>query len=92
MGEGMDLSLKRLEEALRIRRQIDSLERRLFALIGGGRSTSTSTSSKKRAGRCRMSAATRVKLAAPARGRWARGKRGGTAREGSGNTGPKERR
>ena len=59
----MDLSLRRLEEAVGVRRQIDALEQRLAALVGGGRSTSTSTSSKRPTGRRTMSAATRAKIA-----------------------------
>jgi len=65
----MDLSLRRLEEAVGVRRQIDALEQRLAALVGGGRSTSTSTStsSRRTTGRRTMSAATRAKIAAAAR-------------------------
>src|SRR4029077_365422 len=68
----MDLSLKSLEEAVSIRRQIDTLERRLASMLGSAPAThSTSTS-----GRRRISAATRAKLAAAARARWARQKAG----------------
>jgi len=72
----MDLSLRRLEEAVGVRRQIDALEQRLAALVGGGRSTSTSTSSRRTTGRRTMSAATRAKIAAAARARWARARSG----------------
>ena len=68
----MDLSLKSLEEAVSIRRQIDTLERRLASILGTAPAHSTSTS-----GRRRISAATRAKLAAAARARWARQKAGG---------------
>jgi hypothetical protein len=63
----MDLSLRNLEEAVSIRRQIDNLERRLNTLVGGsagGRAGATTTG---RRGRRRMSAATRAKLSAAAR-------------------------
>ena len=68
---GMELSLKTLEEAVSIRRQIDTLETRLASTLGG---TSTHVISK--SGKPRMSAATRAKLAAAARARWARLKAG----------------
>ena len=35
----MDLSLRRLEQAVSVRRQIDALERRFAGLVGGGRAT-----------------------------------------------------
>src|ERR1700736_2355311 len=67
----MDLSLRSLEEAVSIRRQIDTLERRLASMLGSAPAHSTSTG-----GRRRISAATRAKLAAAARARWARQKAG----------------
>jgi len=69
----MDLSLKSLEEAVSIRRQIDTLERRLAAMLGSAPAHSTTSTG----GRRRISAATRAKLAAAARARWARQKAGG---------------
>src|SRR5436189_5365198 len=68
---GMELSLKALEEAVSIRRQIDTLERRLASVLGG---TPTGTTTMRDRGR--MPAATRAKLAAAARARWARLKAG----------------
>src|SRR5438876_6656271 len=68
----MDLSLKALEAAVSIRRQIDALERRLASVLGG-----TSTPLKPKSGGRRMSAATRAKLAAAARARWAKQKASG---------------
>jgi hypothetical protein len=65
----MDLSTRNLEEALSIRRQIDALERRLRALVGGG---DTFTTAPRHGGRRRMSTAARAKIAAAARARWAR--------------------
>jgi hypothetical protein len=65
----MELSLKALEEAVSIRRQIDAFERRLASILGG---TSTPLTSK--SGRRGMSAATRAKLSAAARARWAKQK------------------
>jgi hypothetical protein len=67
----MKLSLKTLEQAVSIRRQIDTLERRLASLFAAD-----SSGAKSRMGRRRMSAATRAKLAAAARARWAAQKAG----------------
>src|SRR6266480_863815 len=79
----MDLSLKNLEQAVSLRRQIDSLEKRFASLIGGGTSRSASRGSSRPAGQRRVSAATRAKLAAAARARWAKQKGGKvTARAG----------
>jgi hypothetical protein len=69
----MDTSFKALQEAISIRRQIDTLEKRLSSIIGVGAATAASVA---RGGRRRMSAATRAKLAAAARARWARQKAG----------------
>ncbi len=65
----MDISLKSLEEAVSIRRQIAALEQRLGALLGGSPS-SPSTHRDKR----RMSPQARAKIAAAMRARWARKK------------------
>jgi hypothetical protein len=63
----MDISLKSLEEALSIRRQIAALEQRLSAaLLGASPST--------RRGKRRMSPQARAKIAAAMRERWAREK------------------
>jgi hypothetical protein len=61
----MDVSVKALEEAVSIRRQIDSLEKRLSAILSGARARPAE-------GARRVSAATRAKLAAAARARWVR--------------------
>src|SRR4029077_10194636 len=66
----MDISLKRLEEALSIRRQIGTLEQRL-ALILRSSGPNRPTLSVRRG----MSAATRAKLSAAAKARWAERKR-----------------
>jgi hypothetical protein len=71
----MDTSAKTLEEAISIRRQIDSLERRLSSLLGSGAAARTTT--RPASGRY-FSPSTRAKLAAAARARWAR-LRGGTS-------------
>jgi hypothetical protein len=68
----MEISLDSLEKALSIRRQIDSLERRLAALLG--RTVSSRPTTGK--GRRHMSAAARAKIAAAARARWAQRKAG----------------
>jgi len=80
----MDISTHDLEQAIAIRRQIDSLEHRLASLFGkrsrGGAATHASRAPSARGKR--FSAATRAKLAAAARARWARirGGKGGAAR------------
>jgi len=76
----MDISVKALEEAVSIRRQIDNLERRLSSILGGAPARPAGparpTTSPKQAGRY-FSPSTRAKLAAAAKARWARLK-GGT--------------
>jgi hypothetical protein len=71
----MDISLESLEEALNIRRQIGSLEKRLSTLLGG----SPSTAALAHKGKRRMSAQARAKIAAAMRARWAKKKGGLTA-------------
>jgi hypothetical protein len=66
----MHISLDSLEEALSIRRQIDTLEKRLGTLLGGSPSTAALTHKGKR----RMSAQARAKIAAAMRARWAKRK------------------
>jgi|SRR6266478_4072833 hypothetical protein len=68
----MELSLKTLEEAVAIRRQIDTLEKRLASTLGG-----TSTHLISESGKRSMSAATRAKLSAAAKARWAKQKASG---------------
>jgi hypothetical protein len=69
----MDISLKELEEAVSIRRQIDTLERRLSSILG------IASSLLPRKDRRGMSAATRAKLSAAAKARWAKRKRIGVS-------------
>jgi hypothetical protein len=91
----MDLSLRQLEEAVSLRRQIDALERRFADLVGGGRATSSAgakTGSGKRRPRRTMSAATRAKIVAAARARWARRVRGGRKAGGGGKKSRRGRR
>src|SRR5881409_1580771 len=64
----MDTSVKALQEAISIRRQIDNLEQRLASLLRGGAPTTT----MRPAGRRYFSPTTRAKLAAAAKARWAR--------------------
>jgi len=82
----MDISLKALEEAVSIRRQIQTLEKRLASLFGGGKASRSTSGSGKR----RVSAATRAKLKAAAKARWARQRGGKSAtrskKKGSGLT------
>jgi hypothetical protein len=68
----MDISLDSLEQALSVRRQIDTLEKRLAALLGHAISSDSPTGK----GRRHMPAATRAKIAASARLRWAKRKGG----------------
>jgi hypothetical protein len=65
----MDISVKALEEAVSIRRQIDNLERRLSSILGGAPARPTTAPTQ--SGRY-FSPSTRAKLAAAARARWAR--------------------
>ena len=67
MSQDMETSLKALQEAVSIRRQIDALEKRLSSILG-----TAVPGSATRQGRRRMSVATRAKLAAAARARWAK--------------------
>src|SRR5438034_9999311 len=73
----MDISVKALEEAVSIRRQIDNLERRLSSILGGAPARPTAAPTPKQAGRRYFSPSTRAKLSAAARARWAKLK-GGT--------------
>jgi hypothetical protein len=66
----MDTSVKALEEAISIRRQIDTLESRLSSILGG-RALPTTTTTRP-AGARYFSPSTRAKLAAAAKARWAR--------------------
>ncbi len=64
----MDISLKALQEAISIRRQIDTLEKRLSSILGGSAPRPTGPT---QAGRY-FSPATRAKLSAAAKARWAK--------------------
>jgi hypothetical protein len=64
----MDISVEALQEAVSIRRQIDTLQKRLSSILAGSPATATTG----KGGRRPMPAATRAKLAAAARARWAR--------------------
>ena len=66
----MDISLTNLEEALSIRRQINTLENRLSSLLG-----TTPSPSASKLGPRRMSPRARAKIAAAMRARWAKRKR-----------------
>ena len=66
----MHISLDSLEEALSIRRQVDTLEKRLSALLRGSPLTAVSTHSGNR----RMSAQARAEIAAAMRARWTKTK------------------
>src|SRR5437773_5842330 len=72
----MDISVKSLEQAISIRRQIDNLQRRLSSILGGG-TPPTMTTTRPAAGRY-FSRSTRAKLSAAARARWERLRGGAT--------------
>src|SRR6266700_7102153 len=86
----MDISLKALQEAISIRRQIDTLEKRLSSILGGSAPRPTGPTA---AGRY-FSPATRAKLAAAAKARWAkmRGTGGATPSKRKGQLTPAGRR
>jgi hypothetical protein len=74
----MDISVEALQEAISIRRQIDSLEKRLSSVLGGSAPRPTGPTQARprptgptQAGRY-FSPATRAKLAAAARARWSK--------------------
>ena len=71
----MDISVKTLQEAISIRRQIENLENRLSSILRGAPARPTAPAAA--AGRY-FSPSTRAKLSAAAKARWAR-KRGGTS-------------
>jgi hypothetical protein len=65
----MDLSLKALEEAVSIRQQIDTLEKRLASILG------TASRSLTHEGPRKMSPQARAKIAAAMTARWAKKKK-----------------
>jgi hypothetical protein len=71
----MDISLKNLEEAVSIRRQIDTLEKRLASILGTVSPRSASKASPRK-----MSPQARAKIAAAMRARWAARKRTGVSK------------
>ena len=73
LSSGMDISVKDLQEAISIRQQIDSLQRRLSSILRGEPQREAAPTAPGRY----FSPATRAKLAAAARARWAK-KRGTT--------------
>jgi len=78
----MDISVKELEEATSIRRQIDNLQQRLSSILRGTTPRPVSAPAAKasrpaQTGRY-FSPATRAKLAAAAKARWARLRGGAT--------------
>ena len=72
----MDISVKALEAAVSIRRQIDNLEKRLSSILGGAPARPAVTAPAKAQRGRYFSASTRAKLSAAARNRWARLKGG----------------
>jgi hypothetical protein len=70
----MDTSLKRLEEALSIRRRIGTLENRLASILESSVPNRPTLSVRRG-----MSAATRAKLSAAAKARWTKRKRTGVS-------------
>ena len=72
LSNGMDISVKELQEAISIRQQIDNLQRRLSSLLRGAPQRPTTSPSAPTASGRFFSPATRAKLAAAAKARWAR--------------------
>jgi hypothetical protein len=70
----MDISVRTLQEAISIRRQIDDLEKRLSSILAGAPAKQTAPTR----GRY-FSPGTRAKLAAAAKARWARQRAATTA-------------
>lgn len=70
----MDISVKTLQDAISIRRQIDDLQKRLSSILAGAPAKQTAPAR----GRY-FSPGTRAKLAAAARARWARQRAATTA-------------
>src|SRR5215216_6073728 len=66
----MDTSVETLEEAISIRRQIDTLEKRLTSILGGSAPRPTSPTQEGRY----FSPTTRAKLSQAAKARWAKQK------------------
>src|SRR5439155_11220325 len=83
----MDISIRALEEAVSIRRQIDNLEKRLSAILSGARARPAAGGASRR-----VSAATRAKLAAATRARWAKIKAGKKTAKKKGGLTPAGRR
>ena len=73
-----ELSTAQLRQALQLREQIEVLQRKLGALLGGGRSASVAATAKTKkpvgrpAGKRTMSAEGRAKIAAAQKARWAK--------------------
>ena len=70
----MDISVKTLQEAISIRRQIENLEKRLSSILAGAPAKPTAPT-----GGRYFAPETRAKLAAAARARWARQRAATTA-------------
>jgi hypothetical protein len=67
-------STSRLREALAISEQIEKLQSRLNAIIGGAPASSNAGAAPTRGGRRTMSASARARIAAAQRARWAKQK------------------
>ena len=74
MLQSMDISVKALEEAVSLRRQIDNLQKRLSSILRGAPARPTTPTEAARY----FSPATRAKLSAAARARWSRLRGGAT--------------
>src|SRR5258707_8212630 len=68
----MDISVKALEEAVSLRRQIDNLGRRLSSILGGAPARPVATAPTPRQAGRYFSPSTRAKLSSAARARWAK--------------------
>jgi hypothetical protein len=72
----MNIPLEKLEEALSVRRQIDTLQKRFASLFA----TPPSSRSTSKSGKRTMSPQARAKIAAAMRARWAKRKRTGVGK------------
>ena len=75
-----ELSTSQLRQALKLREQIESLQQKLTALLGGAKTPApvakikTRRGGSRRSGKRTMSAEARVKIAAAQKARWAKAK------------------
>jgi len=72
MANFHELTTAKLKQAVQLREQIESLQEKLDALLGGGASTPSAPTGPRAKGRRAMSPATKKKMAAAQQARWAK--------------------